>query len=147
ANLFGRYLRSLLLHGICIRLHQAVVLLGRGDERRVAAHAILPIEYRNLNEDVVTVFENASHGDGTTRTFIENATQLVQLWREGGLAECPNATEDQAVERFMSSPHRHADWKRRNLRNPEELRSLGSELGISPDARHALSAIARVLTG
>jgi len=145
--LFLRYLRSLIVHGVAVRLHQSFVLLGHGDEKRVGAHAHLPIEHRAKNDDSITVFENGGHGDGTARTFIENVEELVNSWREGFLSRCPNATEDQAVENFLSNPSRHEHWRGRHIRDVGELTTLGAEIGLTTDDTHALSTLARLLNG
>lgn len=126
------YLRSLVLHGVAIRLQNAVVLHGRGDERRVLFHARLPIQFGADANDVLTVFENGEHGDGTTRTFLASLDEAFSEWTPSELAACPNAEEDMLLERLDVS--REAVWElqARDPRDPHTLDRLARLVGLDP---------------
>jgi hypothetical protein len=145
--LFRRYLRSILIHSLAVRLYQQFVILGRGDEQRILAHAKLPIEFHECEDDIITVFENGGHGDGTTRLFLESLSRLGETWRAGALGDCPNAIEDAAIDRLMSNLDRCTDFRRRILTDPEELCGIGQEIGLPASATDSLGSISRVLTG
>jgi hypothetical protein len=133
---FASYLRSVLIHGLAIRLKQAFVLHGRGDERQVLVHAKLPIQFGTDAEDIITVAENGAHGDGTTRMFVENLETALEEWSSGALAECPNAREDALIEEAFRRTDRHAAWRALDPRDPDQMAGLAAELGLgsAPEA-------------
>jgi hypothetical protein len=133
---FAGYLRSVLIHSLAIRLKQAFVLHGRGDERQVLVHAKLPVQFSTDAEDIITVAENGAHGDGTTRMFVENLEMALEEWSSGALADCPNAREDALIEETFRRTDRHAAWRALDPRDPEQMAGLAAELGLrsAPEA-------------
>lgn len=145
---FAAYLRSVLIHSLTIRLKQAFVLHGRGDERQVLVHAKLPIQFGADAEDVITVAENGAHGDGTTRMFVENLEITLADWSSGGLAECPNAREDAIIEQAFQNTDRHAEWRSLDPRNPEQMTGLAAQLGLGSATEEAsMQSVLRLLYG
>jgi len=132
AEALEAYLRSVLVHGLAVRIKQSFVLHGRGEERRVVFHARLPVQFGDDAEDAITVAETGAHGDGTTRTFVENLEAVLEEWRNGGLVECPNTREDALVDAIGARPDRHDAWRSVDLRDPDNLDALFSELGLDP---------------
>jgi len=146
---FAGYLRSVLIHSLAIRLKQAFVLHGRGDERQVLVHAKLPIQFgADDAEDIITVAENGAHGDGTTRMFVENLEMALEEWSSGALAECPNAREDALIEEAFRRTDRHAAWRALDPRNPEQMAGLAADLGLgsAPEAT-SMQGVMRLLYG
>jgi len=144
------YLRSVVLHGVCVRLRRDFVLAGLGDERGVIAHVRLPIEYGNaVGDDVITVCERGSGGDGTTRTFALRASDVLAEWASGGLAECPNARSDQAVERaFAAGPEALARWRDLDPRESATVRAMASDLDLDPEEDgSAFQGVVRLVFG
>ncbi|MGV3524208.1 MAG: AAA domain-containing protein [Candidatus Sericytochromatia bacterium] len=90
------YLVSVIIHGVALRLQQLFIRHGRGDERRVFFHTRLPLQFGMASDSDtnITVFENGSHGDGTTRTFIEHADEAFSEWEQEGIISCHNALQD-----------------------------------------------------
>ncbi len=127
------YLRSVLLHSLAVRVKQWFVLHGRGEERRVLCHAKLPVQFGAEAEDTITVAETGAHGDGTTRTFIENIDSVLEEWRDGALVECPNAREDALIDAIHARKDCHRVWRSMDVRDSEQLEALFGELGV--DAR------------
>jgi hypothetical protein len=148
AGAFRRYLRSLVLHGLLLSLHESFVLHSRGDERRVLMHARLPIQFPGSADDTLSVFESGDHGDGSARTFRKHLSRAFAAWQRGELADCPHAAEDAVLELLFSQEGRHADWRGRDLRNPETVVGIGRELfGTEAFDRGLLQPVARVLFG
>jgi hypothetical protein len=145
---FAGYLRSVLIHSLAIRLKQAFVLHGRGDERQVLVHAKLPIQFGADAEDIITVAENGAHGDGTTRMFVENLETASEEWSSGALAECPNAREDALIEEAFRRTDRHAAWRALDPRDPEQMAGLAAELGLGsvPEAT-SMQGVMRLFYG
>ncbi len=141
-EVFIRYLRSLVLNGIAVRLHQMFVLHGRGDERRVLAHTKTPMEFGGDATDTISVFENGMHGDGTTRTFLRHLEHVSESWRGGSLAECPSAQEDSLLEQTVLQGEKHSQWRELNPNDLSDMQKLAADLGI--DGGHA--AMDRVIT-
>lgn len=142
------YLRSVLIHSLAIRLKQAFVLHGRGDDRQVLVHAKLPIQFGPDAEDIITVAENGAHGDGTTRMFVENLDLVLQDWSSGGPAECPNAREDALIDELFRRTERHTAWRALDPRRPEQMHALAAELGLESGAKDAsMQGIMRLLYG
>ncbi len=145
---FAAYLRSVLIHSLAIRLKQAFVLHGRGDERQVLVHAKLPIQFGPDAEDIVTVAENGAHGDGTTRMFIENLEHALDDWSNGALAECPSARNDTLIDEVFRRTERHAAWRLLDPRSPEQMHALAVDLGLQSHADDAsMQGVIRLLYG
>ncbi len=142
---FQGFLRSLVLHGLGVRLKHAFVLHGRGDERRVLVHAQLPIQFGETCHDVITVCERGAQGDGTTRTFLSRAHEAAAEWARDGIVSCPNAEADAALSGLLAVPSRHADWLARDPLSLKTLQDIGVEVGVS--TADGLQAIARALFG
>jgi hypothetical protein len=133
------FLRSQLVHGLAVRLRQSFVLHGRGEERRVVAHVKLPVQFSGKSEDVITIVENGVGGDGTTRTFIEQAHAAFALFMDGFAEGCPNAAEDQMVELAHNRCSHHDHWRSLDPRRPDTLDQIGHDLGIDFHASDAPS--------
>ncbi|UKJ75443.1 AAA domain-containing protein [Azospirillum brasilense] len=131
---FSAYIRSVVLHGLSVRLKQSFLQIGHGNERQVLAHVKLPIQFGSEAEDVITVAEVGALGDGTTRTFIERIDKAVRQWTEGFLRGCPNADEDAMLVRFFERRHEHERWRRFDPNNLDRMRDLGRELGVADGA-------------
>jgi hypothetical protein len=143
---FIRYLRSLVLNGVAVRLHQMFVLHGRGDERRVLAHTKTPMEFGSDASDTISVFENGMHGDGTTRTFLRHLEQVAESWRGGSLAECPSAEEDSLVEQAVAQEEKHSEWRELNPNRLSDMQKLATDLGVD-GSRAALDRVITMLYG
>ena len=131
------FLRSQLLHGLAVRLRQSFVLHGAGDERSVVAHIKLPIQFGKRASDVITIVENGSGGDGTTRTFVEHSAAAFGAFMNGFADMCPNAAEDALLDLADAASDQHQTWRSLDPRRPETLRAIGTVLGIdfeTPDA-------------
>jgi hypothetical protein len=133
------FLRSQLVHSLAVRLRQSVVLHGRGEERRLVAHVKLPVQFGSRSEDMITIVENGVGGDGTTRTFIEQAHDAFADFIGGFADECPNAAEDQLVELAHHGCAHHSDWRSLDPRRPDTLDAIGRDLGIDFHADDAPS--------
>jgi hypothetical protein len=131
---FVGYLRSVIVHGLAIRLEQAFVRHGRGDERRVLFHVKLPVQFERGAEDVITVAEDGSHGDGTTRTFVAHLDEAAADLAPELLADCPNAREDRFVAVLVGRPAEDiARWRSWDPRDERRVRELARELGADLD--------------
>jgi hypothetical protein len=139
------YLRSLLLHSLTLRLRQSFIHVGRGDERRVLAHAKLPIQFADAHDDIITICEAGAQGDGTTRGVITHLKEALEHWNNGFIAGCPNADEDEVIKRFWSMPDMHADWRGRDPREALTVREIGKSLGIEGDESVMPATILRIL--
>jgi hypothetical protein len=133
------FLRTQLVHSLAVRLRQNFVLHGRGEERRVVAHVKLPVQFGSRSEDVITIAENGVGGDGTTRTFIEQAHNAFADFMSGFADSCPNAAEDQLVEAAHQAFAHHEHWRALDPRRPETLDAIGGDLGINFHAADAPS--------
>lgn len=122
------YIRSLILHSLAIRLKELFVLFGRGDERRAFFHAKLPVQFGNASEDIITIFENGSHGDGTTRTFVESLDAFWAELNEAHYVDCPSAAEDRAVEQMLNAPDLLEKCRGLDPRGTQVIELLGEEL-------------------
>jgi hypothetical protein len=134
-DIFKRYIRSLVINGIAVRLNQMFVLFGRGDDRHVLAHTKVPMEFVQDASDTISVFENGMHGDGTTRTFLRHIEEVAALWREGALAECPSAQEDALLEQVATRQDKHADWRSLDPNRLADMQQLARDLNV--DGSHA----------
>lgn len=121
------HLRSLVLHGLAIRLRRLVSHVGQGDDRRLLFHARLPLQF-DQTDDLVTVCEAGAHGDGTIRAVETSWDEVRALWAGGFIAACPNAEEDALVERFWGMSDQHAGWRAQDPRDPRVLSSIGDAL-------------------
>lgn len=134
-----KFLRSQLVHGLALRLRQSFILHGRGEERRIVAHVKLPIQFGSRSEDVISIVENGVGGDGTTRTFVEQAQEAFAAFM-GGFAEgCPNAVEDQLIELAHGNRAHHDHWRSLDPRHPDTLDQIGHDLKIDFHASDAPS--------
>lgn len=131
---FAEYLRSLVLHGMTQRLKLCFLIVGGGDERRTVGHVKLPIQFGGRiapdASDVITIAELGHLGDGTTRAFNANLSEVEAMWSSGFLDDCAAADEDSAIERFFSLPERHTDWRSRDPNSRSDLQSIAEELGL-----------------
>ncbi len=141
------YLRSTVLHGLALRARTWAALAGSGDEARMFAHVRLPIQFEGDAEDVVTIAEIGSHGDGTIRAVGSRWAQAAAMWRDGHLGDCPNAEEDAAGRRFWAMPGRHGAWRAEDPRDPRALARIAAELDPAGGDAPLPATVARVLFG
>lgn len=144
---FSGYLRSVVLHALALKLRQSFVHVGCGDESRVLAHVKLPIQFDGTTDDVVSICEAGAHGDGTTRGVLANLDALMEHWRDGFIAECPNAAEDEVIRGFWTMPEKHAAWRLLDPRDPEDMRSVHRDLGVPTSMPSTPTALLRILYG
>jgi len=137
-----RHLRSMVLHGLAIRLKHLVAHVGQGDDRRLLAHVRLPVQFGDT-DDVITVCEAGAHGDGTIRAVADAWDRVLALWNEGFAAFCPNAEEDAAVERFWTLASSHEAWRALDRRDPRRMAEIGAAIGRSGSPPP--SAVLRIL--
>ncbi|MED5370938.1 MAG: AAA domain-containing protein [Myxococcota bacterium] len=130
-NEFKGYVRSLAVHSLAVRLQQNFVIYGAGDDRRVLFHCKLPIQFGELADDVIVVCEDGQHGDGTTRTFIEQLDTAFTEFR-GTLSECPNAREDAILRRILNDEEFIGCWtdEAASSRSDESIRAMVEELKL-----------------
>ena len=124
------YVRSLVLHSLALRLKQSFIHTGHGDEQRVLAHAKLPVQFNGETDDVITICEAGSGGDGTTRGVLMNFAELLGHWCDGFLADCPNADEDLTIQRFWNTPERHLGWRSLDPNDFEAMQELAAQLAL-----------------
>ncbi|QYC12000.1 MULTISPECIES: AAA domain-containing protein [Brevundimonas] len=129
------WLHSAVVHSLALRLKDSFVHVGHGDDRQVLVHAVLPLQF---GADVaggcdITICEVGNHGDGTTRAFVARAGAGAGHWRDGFLGDCPNASEDAALDRLFSLQEHHAEWRALDPNDPDALRTLAAPLGLDPD--------------
>lgn len=138
------FLRSSLLHGLALRLKSVVALQGGGDEGRMFAHVRLPLQFGRDSEDLITIAEAGSHGDGTIRAAISPPDKLMQIWTNGQLRECGNADEDIMLRAFWAMRSKHDPWRSSDPRDPSALATISRELkqGIQ---RPLPASISRIL--
>ncbi len=140
------YIRSLVLHSLAVRLKEAFVRHGRGEDRRVLTHLKLPIQFGGVTEDVITICESGASGDGTTRGFADAFEPFLREWTDGALGACPNAAEDALVEAFWKASRRHADWREADPNSLTTVAMLAAELGLGSETP-VPAMILRVLFG
>jgi hypothetical protein len=144
---FKGYLRSLAVHGLAVRLQQLFVVHGAGDPRRVLFHTKLPIQFGERAEDVIVVCEDGEHGDGTTRTFLERCAVAFADLRAQGLSECPNAREDEVLDRLLNSDALVARWAGMDPTSEEQVLDLTRALSLDPEADSGIvQTVLRMLT-
>lgn len=141
----ARYLRSLVLHSLAVRIKCWAAQAGQGDERGLLAHVKLPLQFGADGEDVVTVCEAGAHGDGTIRGLTERWADSMSLWDSGYIAVCPNAEEDAIMRRFWSMRDHHESWREVDPRDPTALRGLASEFMPDDPDRPIPPPILRIL--
>jgi len=141
---FRRYLKSALIHSLANRIKASFSQFGGGDERRVIAHARLPIQFKNAEDLEITVCEAGAFGDGTARAFVANFSAFQNDWVEG-LGRCPNAEEDAIYRRFLDNEDRHASWQDLDPYDPGSLAAISATLQLGE--RPVPSPILRVLYG
>lgn len=139
------YLRSAILHGLALRMRTWLALAGSGDEGRMFAHVRLPIQFGVDAEDVITVAEAGSHGDGTIRAVADRWASAVETAAAGFLAACPNAEEDAALRRFWTMVERHEAWRAVDPRDRTALAGIAAEISDHAPERPLPAAIARIL--
>ncbi|AWV19814.1 hypothetical protein A3862_29680 (plasmid) [Methylobacterium sp. XJLW] len=149
---FAAYLRSAVIHGLALRLKQSFVLLGHGDEREVLLHARLPLQFGHRSDDVITVAEAGSHGDGTARSFLGRWNEATAHWRDGSFTGCPNAAEDAILDRLLAAPAaQRARWRVLDPRHFDQVQSLAADLGAPLWGENgpavAMSSVLRTLFG
>ncbi len=127
------YLRSLVLHGLALRLKDAFIRLGHSDERGVLTHVKLPIQFGGASDDIITLCEAGASGDGTTRGVAAAIDTLLEEMASGEIAACPNAAEDALVCRFWAAPDQHEAWRAADPRDVETVRRLARDLGADPE--------------
>ena len=129
------WLQSAVVHSLALRLKDSFVHIGHGDDRQVLVHAVLPLQFGADLEggrDII-ICEVGNHGDGTTRAFVGQAEDAASHWRDGFLGDCPNATEDAALDRLFSLQEHHAGWRALDPNDPAALQTLAEPLGLDPD--------------
>jgi len=141
---FRRYLKSLLIHSLTNRVKAAFSQFGGGDERRVIAHARLPIQFKEAEDLEITVCEAGAFGDGTARSFVANFPEFQREW-VNGFGRCPNAEEDATFQRFLGNRKHHLAWRELDPNDANSLTAISTalELGDTP----VPSSILRVLFG
>lgn len=146
AEPFGRYIKSVVIHSLAVRLKESFIQVGRADEQQVIMHVQLPIQFSNADEPIVTVCEAGAFGDGTTRSFIARFDESVEHWRDGFIANCPNAREDAAMGRLFEHSSHHEAWRSLDPNDPAALTALAEPLGLTEGAA-VPPAVLRVLYG
>lgn len=145
---FRGYLRSLVVHGVAVRLQQLFVRHGAGDPRRVLFHARLPIQFGEDADDVIVVCENGEHGDGTTRAFVESLDEAFAEFGEGLLSRCSNALDDAVLRRILDDSDLAGRWQSLDPTNLKQVERLADELGVDATREPgAVQSAVRLLTG
>ena len=142
---FRRYLKSALIHSLANRIKASFSKFGGGDERRVIAHARLPIQFKGAPDLEITICEAGAFGDGTTRSFIANFAEFQKDWLDG-FDRCPNAEEDAAYQRFLANRRHHSAWRDLDPHDPNSLATIASTLQLD-DSKPVPSSILKVLFG
>ena len=123
------YLRSALIHSLTLRAKIWAAFVGAGDEGRMFAHARLAIQFGADADDVITIAEAGSHGDGTIRALAEQWPRALDLWSSGFLHHCPNAAEDALRRCFWTQRADHERWRGLDRRDPRVLAAIAGDLG------------------
>ncbi|WP_224246053.1 AAA domain-containing protein [Hyalangium gracile] len=145
---FTSYLRSVVVHGLAIRLGQAFVRHGRGDERRILFHVKLPVQFAQGAEDIITIAEDGSHGDGTTRTFLRHLGESLEELHPSHLGACPNVEEDRLVNHVFEREADAARWRSWDPRDERRIQALASELGVDLESNAGpIQGVLRLLYG
>jgi hypothetical protein len=109
--LLRKYLQSCVVHSLAIRLKEGFARASGGDPDQLMFHTRLPVQFAGTEKAEITICELASHGDGTTRSFVDHYDDFEELWRAGFIHECPNANEDSIVDRFFERQADHPAWR------------------------------------
>lgn len=131
ADNFATYIKSVIINSVAARLRDSFIQAGSGDERKVVCHVDLPLQFGPQATGVITLCEAGSHGDGTTRAFIQRLSTAAQHWQNGFISQCPNALEDEAMRAFFESETKHAAWRTLDPTKLENLSRIASELGLT----------------
>jgi hypothetical protein len=145
-DLFGRYIKSAVIHSLAIRLKESFIQVGRADERQVVMHAQLPIQFSGADDPTITLCEAGAFGDGTTRSFIAHFAEAAEHWRGGFIVGCMNAREDATMKILFEHASEHEAWRRLDPNDPTALASLTQPLRL-PAGTPIPSAVLRVLYG
>jgi len=139
------YVRSLVLHGLAVRIKAWAAQAGQGDERRLLAHVKLPIQFGTNSEDVITICETGAHGDGTIRGLVERWEESLALWQSGFIATCHNAEEDAISRRFWALKELHQGWRGIDPRQPAALRHIAKVLMPDEPDRPIPATLQRIM--
>ena len=142
------FVRTMILHGLTLRLKQAIAQVGQGDESRLLAHVRLPVQYPGLPEDIITICEAGQKGDGTIRSVAEHWADVLELWSSPFMWDCPNAAEDALLQDFWGTQARahHADWRTQDRTDQRSLRRILNQLSPEQDVGDSLPArLGRIL--
>ena len=145
-DLFGRYIKSVVIHSLAIRIKESFIQVGRADERQVIVHAELPIQFAGADDPTITLCEAGAFGDGTTRSFVAHFDEAAEHWRSGFIAGCMNAREDAAMQSLFEYSSEHEAWRGLDPNDPTALASLTEPLRL-PAGTPIPSAVLRVLYG
>ena len=137
------YLRSLVLHGLSLKLKDSFIRHGYGNNQRVLSHVKLPLQFETDASDVISVVEVGSLGDGTARTFINNIEIAADEWMSEEFSGCPNADEDAVLQRFFHDTSKHTKWRSTDPSDEEALKQVADDLGIQ--SRRPPAALLRIL--
>jgi hypothetical protein len=144
--LFGRYIKSVVIHSLAVRLKESFIQVGRADERQVIMHAHLPIQFSAAEDPTITICEAGAFGDGTTRSFIAHFEEAAEHWRDGFIVGCTNAGDDAAMRRLFEHASEHEAWRSLDPNDLTALASLTESLGL-PKETPIPAALLRVLYG
>ncbi|MBB4509546.1 AAA domain-containing protein [Rhizobium leguminosarum] len=128
--LLRRYLKSCVVHSMAIRLKEAFARASGGDPDQLMFHTRLPVQFIAAEKAEITVCELASHGDGTTRSFVENSGDFEELWRTGLIHECPNADADSIVDQFFERQVNHLEWLDADRADKQVLSAIAAAIGV-----------------
>ncbi|KRS11527.1 hypothetical protein XM53_16460 [Roseovarius atlanticus] len=137
------YVRSLVLHGLSLKLKDSFIRHGYGNDQRVLSHAKLPLQFETDANDVISVVEVGSLGDGTARTFINNIEIAAEEWVGEEFSGCPNADEDAILHRFFDDASNHERWRDTDPSDEQALKQVADDLGIQ--SRRPPAALLRIL--
>ncbi|MCA3757233.1 MAG: AAA family ATPase [Phenylobacterium sp.] len=143
---FRLYIKSVVVHSLAQRLKESFLQVGRGDERQVAMHVELPVQFNEDRPLVITLCEAGAFGDGTTRAFVKHIDQALAHWRDGFISQCPNAREDAAVADLFARPADHPLWRSLDPNDPAALAEVRDALGLGAEAALPASVL-RILYG
>lgn len=142
---FKLYLKSCLLNALSLRLKQSVALVGQGDDRRMLAHVRLPVQFEGASDPAITICESGAKGDGTIRTVEQNWDQVLAHFTNGFITDCPNADEDDVMQKFWSSRKHHTEWRTSDPRNGHDLVRILKSIDPAYSASQMPSRLFRVL--
>lgn len=137
------FIESAILHSLALRLKVLVAHAGHGDERRLAAHVALPIQFGDDKSTVISICEVGADGDGTTRSFADSWEQVQDLVASGFLNVCPNDEEDTFIRRFWSEKAHHETWRDYSPSDLDALAEIAHQ--ITDGASNELPAVVQRL--